>query len=93
MADIEKRIKSWIKSKPNIPRRDLEAVLNRYFPGWKSGSGTSHIYKIFHEKLVDNPNYFNGHFVIPVTSGKTIKPVYIKQLLKAIEIIKEKEIN
>jgi len=90
MGDIEKRIEKWRSSKQPVSKKDLEPVLNYYFPGWKSGKGTSHLYKLYHEKLINNTDYFYGHFTIPVTGGNKVKYIYIKQLIKAIEIIETK---
>jgi len=93
MSKIEKRIQKWRNIKQPIPKDDVFSILNAYFPGsWSYGGKTgSHIFKVSHPLLKGDPDFGkDGDFTICTIGGQKIKPVYIKLLLKAIDIIKEK---
>jgi len=92
MSKLEKRIESWRNSKQNVTKEEIEPILDKYFSGWIKKGGSSHEYKLHHKKLIDIPPYGpGGHLTIPVTGGQSIKYIYIKNLLKAIDIIKEND--
>lgn len=94
MSKVEKRVEKWRTGKQPVPKDSLESVLNHYFPGcWsKSGKGGSHIFKISHPviaQMADSNLY--GDLTIPVSGGQKVKPIYLKKLLKAIDLLKEQE--
>ncbi len=89
MADLDKRLTKWKVSKQSVPVSDFEPILNKYFSGWDyKKRGGSHLYKIHHPKLIGLPGFGpGGNLTIPVYGGKHIKIYYIKELIKAINII------
>lgn len=95
MSKIDKRIQKWKNSKQETRKEEIEPVLNYYFPNmWTYGAGTgSHNYKITHPKLKGIQGFGpDGDLTIPTIGGQKIKHFYLKNLVKAIEIIsKEKE--
>ncbi len=95
MTKHEDRIEKWKGSNQNVPKSDLEPVLDEYFPGWeeKKGKGTSHRYKLKNSILANYSGYPYGCLTIPISGGQSIKPVYMKKLVKAIAKIKENTQN
>jgi hypothetical protein len=94
MSKLEKKLQKWLVSKQEVPREEIHSVLDHFFPGMWSYGGKpgSHVYKISHPKLKDNPDYGpDGDMTIPVRGGQKILHVYLKKLIKAIEIITEEE--
>ncbi|HXK48850.1 MAG TPA: type II toxin-antitoxin system HicA family toxin [Clostridiales bacterium] len=95
MTKNEKLIEKWKNYlAPEVPRKDVEKVARTYgFNIESSSSGGSHmIYS--HVKLIGEPGYSEiGGFTVPYVSGKTVKKIYVKNLLKAIEIIENEEGN
>lgn len=94
MSKIEKRVESWRTGKQPVPKEKLESVLNHYFSGcwWQSGKSGSHIFKISHpviSQMAGSNSY--GDLTIPVSGGQKVKPIYLKKLVKAIDLIKEQE--
>ena len=90
---IAKRLETWKNSKQDVPKEELHSVLNFFFGNqWSYGEkGTgSHNFKISHEKFKGHSDYGpDGNMTIPVTGGQRVKHWYLKNLLKAIEIIQE----
>lgn len=78
--------------KQKINKDDIIPLLNHYFPYQYQYEGTrgSHVYKIEAPELIDHPNCIEGIYSIPVSGGKKIKPVYVKQLIKIIEYVELK---
>ena len=89
MDKFEARVNSWRTTKQNIPVSDVITIINHYFPNCKEAEGTSHRFKIQHNKLKDQSGFFQGCLTLPISHGKQIKPIYIKKLVKAIDIITE----
>jgi hypothetical protein len=81
----------WLHAKQPVPKNEVAMCIAEFFPEVSQGK-SSHEFKCSHPKLADHP-YFapNGGMTIPVTNGRDVKPVYLKRLAKAIQIIKEKE--
>lgn len=95
MASIEKRIESWRNTKQEITCEKVEPVIRKYFPNYNLNTkGTSHKYMMSHPTLRGVQGYGEiGGLTIPITKGQKIKPIYIKKLIAAIDIIKENEKN
>lgn len=97
MSRIEKRLEKFCNpaSKQDIPREDLDSILNYYFPGlWSFGDTRgSHNFRIYHPKFKDYPEVYGaeGMLTIPTSGGKKVKFFYLRMLCKAIELIKENE--
>ena len=89
MSKLEKILKKWKSSKQPVPKEEVFTVLNKFFPdGWEHKSG-SHIV-VRHHLLKQLPDYGSkGEFSIAIKSGKRIKPIYLKELLKVIEYLGE----
>jgi len=93
MAKIDKILEKWSNLKSGyVQETELLIVLKEFFPNYKTKEGGSHRYLIRHNTLKDMPGTFSGCISIPV-KGNRIKPHYIKIVLKAINHIKEKEID
>lgn len=95
MSRIEKRLEKFCnpKFKQEIPRDDLESILNHFFPNsWSFGDTRgSHNYRIWHEKFKEYPEKYGneGLLTIPTSGGKKIKFFYLRMLCDAIKLIKE----
>ncbi len=94
MSRIEKRISKWKNHqfKQDVPVDDLFSVLDYFFPGsYKYGETRgSHIIKVWHECLKGVPGFGpDGDFTIPTKGGKKVKHFYLKDLVKAIDIVRE----
>lgn len=90
MGKPEKYLKKW-KDNPPVEVRsdDVKTVLDCYFKGEWSQDGTSHIV-IRNELLKELQEYKPfGEICIPVKGGKTVKGMYVKKLVKAIETLME----
>lgn len=76
----------WKRNTPReVNRNEVEAVLNYFFEGKYRWDGTSHIV-VQHDELIDEyPPY--GEIAIPCKGGKRIKGRYIKELMRAIELL------
>lgn len=95
MSRIEKRLEKFCNPnfKQEIPRDDLEPILNHFFPNsWSFGDKRgSHNYIIWHEKFKEYPEKYGseGLLTIPTSGGKKIKFFYLRMLCEAIKLIKE----
>jgi hypothetical protein len=95
MSRIEKRLEKFCNPafKQEIPRTDLNSILDHYFPNqWTFGeTGGSHNYRIKHPRFKEHPEFYGpeGVLIIPTTGGKRIKFFYLRMLCKAVELIKE----
>jgi hypothetical protein len=95
MSRIEKRLEKFCNpaSKQDIPREDLDSILNHFFPDqWSFGDTRgSHNYRVFHPKFKEFPEDYGqeGMLLIPTKHGQKIRHQYLKDLCKAIERIKE----
>jgi len=90
VGKLEKILKKWQSRPTLVEKNEVISVLQRFgFElDFKRGS---HII-VRHEKLIGMPNFGqNGEFTLPVKGGRKIKGFYLLQIIKAIEIIKEKE--
>jgi hypothetical protein len=96
MSRIEKRLEKWRNpnNKQEVPKDDLESVLNHFFPEmWNSSKTGSHNYQIKHPMFKKYPDIYSyeGVLTIPTKGGQKIKHYYIKSLLQAIDLITEVE--
>lgn len=95
MSRIEKRLEKFCNPnyKQEIPRDDLESILNYFFPNsWSFGETRgSHNYRIWHEKFKEYPDKYSseGLLTIPTSGGKKIKFFYLRKLCETIKLIKE----
>ncbi len=94
MSKQEKRFIEWKNNPPKEARvNEVISVINAYIGKayWKWGSKGSHI-TVRHEKLKGLKDYGQeGEFGIAVKGGQKVKGYYIKDLIKAIDIITEEE--
>jgi predicted RNA binding protein YcfA (HicA-like mRNA interferase family) len=88
MGKLEKILKKWESKPTEVSKTEVVSILERFgFElDFKRGS---HIV-VRHEKLV-NQKHFGamGEFTIPIKSGRTVKGFYLREILVAIEIIRE----
>ena len=90
MGKAEKLIEIWKTSKQPASKQELETVLNHFFQGrWEYRK--KHDYRVNLPGSIKMDEYFGpgSHLTIPSSGGKSIKYVYLKKLLKAIEILEE----
>jgi hypothetical protein len=91
MTKKKKALQKWKESiQPQTPRQDVETMGRRYgfrieyLPG-------SHM-RFFHDALKGKEGYTDLGFVeIPSVGGQKVKKEYIKDLLKAIDLIENEE--
>ncbi len=94
MSKVEKRVEKWRTGKQPVPKDDLESVLNHYFPNYwnRSEKSGSHIFKISHPVIAQMvESNLDGDLTIPVSGGQKVKPVYLKKLVKAIDLLNQQE--
>ncbi|HED37055.1 MAG TPA: hypothetical protein ENI76_02240 [Ignavibacteria bacterium] len=96
MGKIEKRIEKWKnpRFKQNVPVGDLFAVLDKYFPeSYDMVENAVHILSEFGiNYFLTNPDMeLKEISLIPTTGGKHVKHFYLKDLVKAIDIITKVE--
>jgi hypothetical protein len=89
MSKIEKILEKWKHGKQLVPKEEVFAVLNKFFPGrWEHKSG-SHV--VVRDPLLKHLHDYGpkGELSIPIKSGRKVKPIYLKELLKIIEYLYE----
>lgn len=87
MAKVDKRLDKWLNNTPkDVPRHEVEAMLDRFFPNqWRMSSG-SHIV-VSDDNLKGLEDYGpKGDFDIPVHGGKRVKGYYLKKLVYTINL-------
>ncbi|RLB87210.1 MAG: hypothetical protein DRH50_17250 [Deltaproteobacteria bacterium] len=92
MGKPAKILKKWRKNRPKEAKfQEIKTVLNVYFPGmWEEKAG-SHIV-VRHESLIGISIFGpKGEFTIVKKKGQKVKGHYLKVILKAIDIIEERE--
>ncbi len=93
MSRIEKILERWSNSKQEALIDEVYKILDHYFSGnwYKTGKGGSHNIRV-QSDLLKGKNDFgvDGDFTIPV-KGRLVKYYYLRNILKAIEIIEEEE--
>lgn len=95
MGREEKKLKTWLENTPvdGAPISQVRAVLERYFPGRYQNKPCSHII-IKDERLKGLAGFDNsGRFSLPVSHGQRVKRKYLKDIARAVEIIRELESN
>ena len=89
MSKYDKILKKW-GSKPKELRKDEILTVLQSFDFELDLKSVSHII-VRHPKLVNQANFgIMGEFVVPSKHGRKVKGLYLKRILTAIEIIKEK---
>lgn len=92
MASAEELYERWKANPPaEVSRADFERVL-RYYLGrfLRESQGSSHIYHVSHEALKRlSTTRQLGIWTVPVKSGRTIKGIYVKQMIAVIEHLRE----
>ncbi len=97
MSKREKILSNWkTQPQPSATVETVQAILSHYFrEGFTKATGAgSHQFRVSHPALVAHPLY-RGKLSVPIKNGQTVKPLYLKQIVDAIEIIQEadKEAN
>lgn len=92
MSKGNRILESWVERRPTEVRvRDVEVVLEEYFPGAWEWKKSSHI--IVRCDILDiNPKFRLGLITIPTVSGRIVKGVYVAEIIKAIDFIKQYEV-
>jgi len=90
MSKILKILEKWKHGKQTVPKEEVFAIPNKFFPsGWEQKTG-SHVV-VRHHLLKLLPEYYGakGEFSIAIEGGRRVKPVYLKNLVKAIDYLCE----
>lgn len=88
MSKIKKALKKWKQTGQSAPKSLVIAVLDRYFPGrYKQGRGSHIIVK--HPALEGLPQFAEGRFIVVIHKGQKVKPVYLRDIVRAIEYLIE----
>lgn len=89
----EKRYKDWKDNTPTLVRKeDVGSLLEEYFGNsFTQAQGGSHQYRINHEALKEHPHMEGGMLSIPVSGGQSVKKIYIKRIITAIDLLLEWE--
>jgi len=88
MSKRNKRLTIWKNNTPKTaPKHEVEAILEYYLPENNSWEGGSHIV-IQHDELLNEQQYKPfGQVSIPCSGGQRFKGVYLKELVKVLEIL------
>jgi hypothetical protein len=87
MSKILKKLEKWKNCKQPVPKGQVLAVVERYFPGNYDLKEGSHIV-VRHPKLQGIEGYGPyGEITIVIKSGQTVMPVYLKRLVATIEYL------
>ncbi len=90
MSKIEKILKKWRARPTSVDKNEVIKMLERYGFDLDFKPG-SHIV-VSHLKLKNHPGFGAlGEFTVPIKSGKSVKGVYLRKILKAMEIVSEGE--
>lgn len=90
MSKIEKKLNKWLNNTPKeAPKKEVLAVIKRFFDDWSHGTG-SHI-AIHDDRLKGHPKCFNGDFTVVVKGGQKVPGQYLKRLAKIIEFLNIEE--
>ena len=92
MSKAAKVLANWRNNRPReVNRRDVEKILDEYFPNQWRLEGGSHIVvtSIVLKKYKKYQPY--GEITIPLKSGRKVKWFYIKDILQALDFIKHDE--
>lgn len=88
MTRREKIVQSWRTTRDNARVDEVIAVLEHYFGAhFYKAEGTSHQLRIKHPALIGHPNFVGGTLSIPIHGGQSIKPIYLRQIVVAIDIV------
>ena len=95
MSKAERLLNGWRNKCPaDVSAREFEAVIDHHLGRWlrKKSSRGSHLFIVEHPALAFHSN-FSPHntFSAPVKSGRRVKGIYVKHLIKAIDCIQEWE--
>jgi len=91
MSKRQKLINKWKNNTPTTAkRREVEGILNIYFPGEYALEKSSHIV-VDSEKLKFLKSAPLGILTIPLTNGRHVKGRYLKDLMRVIEEIEQLE--
>jgi len=88
MSNIEKVLDGWKRTRQPVPKRQVENVLEKYFPGRYRVSRGSHIV-VRHPGLRGLPKFAEGRFTVAIWKGQKVKPVYLRDIVRAIEYLVE----
>jgi hypothetical protein len=88
MSKRDKKLKIWKNNTPKtVPKHEVEGILKYYLPNNYSWEGGSHIV-IQHDELLKYQQYKPfGEISIPCSGGQRFKGVYLKELVKVLEIL------
>jgi len=88
MSKIQKVLERWKTIGQPAPRKQVENVLERYFPGRYKVSRGSHIV-VRHPGLRGLPQFAEGRFTVAIRKGQKVKPFYLRDIVRAIEYLVE----
>ena len=88
MSKREKILNKWKNNRPKeVPRREVEAILEHFFNGQYRWEKSSHLI-LQVDDLMDYEDYQPyGEISLPCKGGKAFKGFYVGKLLKVIEIL------
>ena len=86
MSKTEKVLEKWKKTGQPARKSLVIAVLDKYFPGrYKQGKGSHIIVK--HPALRGLSQFGEGRFNVVIRKGQEVKPVYLRDIVRAIEYL------
>jgi len=90
MGKAQKFFDQWANNVPKEARvQDVKTFLSTYFPGMWDQERSSHMV-VRCNALKAFPDYQPyGEISVPVKGGKKVKGFYIKQLIKAVQLLSE----
>ncbi len=91
MSKRDKILAAWKNQpQPSATVETVEAILRHYFSsGFSVAEGGSHQLRVSHPALFRHPHFIGGTLSVPVTGGQSVKPLYLKRIVEAIEIVQE----
>ncbi|HKK09458.1 MAG TPA: hypothetical protein VJ939_01420 [Bacteroidales bacterium] len=88
MSKRDKRLKKWMFDTPTtVPKNELVSIVKYFFPNNWRMERTSHLI-VWHEDLKQFKQYLPyGEITLPCSKGQQYKGRYVKELVKAIELL------
>jgi hypothetical protein len=88
MPKKDKVLERWKTTGQPAPKAQVIAVLEKYFPGRYKLCRGSHIV-VRHPGLRELPHFADGRFNVVILRGQKVKPVYLRDIVKAVEYLIE----
>jgi hypothetical protein len=88
MSKIRNVLDRWKTTGQPAPKTRVISVLDKCFPGRYRFGSDSHII-VEHPALRGLHQFANGRFNVVIWKGQKVKPVYLRDIVRAVEYLME----